>query len=101
MSRIGMVLLAALAAFGTACGNCPNKAKSEQSKDLGQQWYNSGRYDQAKIMFSNCVEQCPDNEEGWMALANASREHGNMQFKQAADRATQGKGTDAKKGYND
>lgn len=101
MSRIGVVFVAALAAFGTACGNCPNRAKSEQSKDLGQQWYNSGRYDQAKIMFSNCVEQCPDNEEGWMALANASREYGNMQFKQASDLATQGKGAEVKKVYKD
>jgi len=95
------MLLAALAALGTACGNCPNRAKSETSKDLGQQWYNNGRYDQAKIMFRNCIEYCPDNEEGWMALANASREYGNMQFKQAADLAAQGKASEVKKVYKD
>jgi tetratricopeptide (TPR) repeat protein len=104
MSRIGTTVLAALAAvgvFGAGCGNCPDQARSQQSKELGQQWYSSGRYDQAKIMFSNCVEQCPDNEEGWMGLANACREHGNTQFKIATDLAAQGKGSDVKKVYKD
>jgi hypothetical protein len=36
-----------------------------------------------------------------MALANASREYGNMQFKQAADLAAQGKGSEVKRVYKD
>jgi hypothetical protein len=68
---------------------------------LGQQWYNNGRYDQAKVMFSNCVEQCPENEEGWLALANASREYGNSLFKRAADLAGEGKGSEVKRIYKE
>ncbi|MBV8879473.1 MAG: hypothetical protein JO332_05905 [Planctomycetaceae bacterium] len=104
MSRMGATVLAALVAVGASaagCGNCPNKAKSEQSRDLGQQWYNSGRYDQAKIMFASCVEQCPDNEEGWLGLANSSREYGNTQFKRAADLAAEGKASEVKRFYKD
>jgi tetratricopeptide (TPR) repeat protein len=104
MSRIGAIVLVALVAVGAAaagCGNCEDHARSVQSMELGQQWYNSGRYDQAKIMFSNCVEQCPDNEEGWIALANACREHGNSQFKVATDLAAQGKASEVKKIYKD
>ncbi|HVR85722.1 MAG TPA: hypothetical protein VMU54_15495 [Planctomycetota bacterium] len=101
MSKLEVAVLTAWITLGAACGNCPNRAKSDQSKDLGQQWYNSGRYDQAKLMFSNCVEQCPDNEEGWIALANSSREFGNTQFKQAADLAAQGKGTEVKRVYKE
>jgi len=99
MSRMWAVAI--LAVFAAGCGNCPNRAKSEQSKDLGMQWYNSGRYDQAKIMFSSCVEQCPDNEEGWIALANSSREYGNTQFKRAADLAAEGKASEVKRAYKD
>lgn len=102
MSRIGVTVLAALVgvgAFASGCGNCPNYALSEQSKELGQQWYNNGRYDQAKIMFSSCVEDCPDNEEGWIGLANACREYGNTQFKVAAELAAQGKASEVKKIY--
>ncbi|HLY75166.1 MAG TPA: hypothetical protein VKU80_13680 [Planctomycetota bacterium] len=101
MSRTGTTVLAALLAGLAACGNCPNRAKSEQSKDLGLQWFNAGRYDQAKIMFSNCVEQCPENEEGWMGLANSSREYGNTLYKRAADLAAAGKSSEVKKVYKD
>jgi tetratricopeptide (TPR) repeat protein len=91
----------AVGAFSAGCGNCPDHERSQTSMELGMQWYNSGRYDQAKIMFNNAVEYCPDNEEGWIALANASREHGNTQFKVAADLATQGKGGEVKKVYKE
>jgi len=101
MSRISAAVLAALVAAAGGCGNCPDHARSEQSKELGLQWYNSGRYDQAKLMFSNCVEQCPDNEEGWIGLANACREYGNTQFKIAADLAAQGKANEVKKVYRE
>ncbi|HLY09127.1 MAG TPA: hypothetical protein VKW04_07495 [Planctomycetota bacterium] len=104
MSRMSAALLAALMVVGAAaagCGNCPLRGKSDQSKDLGQQFFNAGRYDQAKIMFSNCVEQCPDNEEGWLGLANACREYGNIQFKHASDLAAEGKGAEVKRFYKD
>lgn len=104
MSRMGRAALAAVIAVGAAsagCGNCPNHAKSVVTQDLAQQWYNAGRYDQAKVMFDSCVEQCPDNQDGWLGLANACREYGNTQFKQAADLAAQGKGAEVKHAYKD
>ena len=104
MSRMGAAALAAavaLAASAAGCGNCPNRAKSDQTKDLGSQFYNAGRFDQAKIMFSSSVEQCPENQEAWLGLANASREYGNAQFKRAADLAAEGKGAEVKKTYKD
>jgi tetratricopeptide (TPR) repeat protein len=101
MSRSGAAVLAALVAVLAGCGNCPNKGKSQQTMDLGQQFFNAGRYDQAKIMFSSSVEQCPDNEDSWLGLANASREYGNTQFKKAADLAAEGKGSEVKRVYKD
>lgn len=104
MSRMGATVLAAIVAVGASaagCSNCPDPAKSKTSLELGQQWYNSGRYDQAKIMFSSCVEACPDNEDGWLALANACREYGNTQFKRAADLAAEGKASEVKRIYKD
>jgi tetratricopeptide (TPR) repeat protein len=98
---MGVAVLAAAGAFLAGCGNCPNRAKSEQTKDLGAQFFNAGRYDQAKIMFSSSVEQCPENEEAWLGFANACREYGNTQFKRAADLASEGKGAEVKRVYKD
>jgi len=101
MSKFSAAVLAVLVAVAPGCGNCPDSAGSKQSMEIGQLYYNSGRYDQAKIMFSRCVELCPDNEEGWLGYANACREHGNTQYKIAADLATQGKAAEVKKVFKD
>jgi tetratricopeptide (TPR) repeat protein len=101
MGAAAMAAVAAIATAAAGCGNCPNHGKSVQTQDLGQQFFNAGRYDQAKIMFSSSVEQCPENEEAWLGLANASREFGNSQFKRAADLATEGKGAEVKRVYKE
>lgn len=104
MSRFGtaiLVLTVALGAAAAGCHTCEDHAGSETSKDLAMLNYNNGKYDQAKILFARCVEKCPSNEEGWLGLANASREHGNTQYKIAADLASQGKTADVKRVFKD
>jgi tetratricopeptide (TPR) repeat protein len=104
MSRFSTALLVVVVAVGAAalgCHTCEDHKGSETTKELALMNYNAGKYDQAKIMFARCVEKCPSNEEGWIGLANASREHGNTQYKIAADLMTQGKAADVKRVFKD
>src|SRR5258706_9654564 len=104
MSRTDSAVLWTSAACGallSACGNCPDHDASETARELAQFNFDNGKYDQAKILFSRCVEKCPDSDLGWMGLANSCREEGNSQFKYAADMAGQGKIQESKRGFKD
>jgi hypothetical protein len=63
--------------------------------------YENKKYDQAKTLYGRCVEMCADNEEGWLGLANACREFGNIQYQTAADLAGQGKIQDSKRVFKE
>jgi len=69
-----MAVLAAaapLAALLSGCHTCENHKKSAESLELAEIPYKNGRYDQAKQLYSRCVEMCAENVEGWLGLANA------------------------------
>jgi tetratricopeptide (TPR) repeat protein len=85
------------AALIAGCHTCEDHAGSETAYELAKFNYENGKYDQAKILYSRSVEKCPDNEQGWLGLANACREDGNNQFKAATDLAGQGKIQDSKR----
>lgn len=100
MSRHTLAALAAaasIAGLAAGCHTCEDHEGSKTSYELAQFNYDNGSFDQAKILFTRCVEQCPAHEEGWIGLANACRETGNNQFKSAADLAGQGKVQDSKR----
>jgi tetratricopeptide (TPR) repeat protein len=63
--------------------------------------YDSKKYDQAKNLYSRAVEKCSANEEGWLGLANAAREYGNLQYQSAAELAGQGKIPDSKRVFKE
>src|SRR4029078_4431690 len=44
---------------------------------------------------------CSGNEDGWLGLANAARELGNLQYQSAAELAAQGKSADSKRVFKD
>jgi tetratricopeptide (TPR) repeat protein len=92
-----VALAASFAALAAGCHTCEDHAGSETAYELAKFNYENGKYDQAKILYSRCVEKCPANDQGWLGLANASREDGNNQFKAATDMAGQGKIQDSKK----
>src|SRR5947207_7581228 len=100
MSRHGTVVLVVAASFAAliaGCHTCEDHEGAQTAYELAQFNYENGKFDQAKILYTRCVEKCPNNEEGWLGLANACRETGNNQFKVAADMAGQGKIQDAKR----
>jgi tetratricopeptide (TPR) repeat protein len=104
MFSLRTAFLAAAGSFAMlagGCHTCENHEASDSAFDLAEFNYKNGKYDQAKILYSRCVEQCSDNEQGWLGLANSSRETGNNQFKAAADLAGQGKIVDSKRVFKD
>jgi len=104
MSRIGTILslaAAALAALMAGCHTCEDHEGSETAFELAKFNYENGKYDQAVTLYSRCVEKCADNDQGWLGLANAAREYGNVQYKTAADLAGQGKIADSKRVFKE
>jgi tetratricopeptide (TPR) repeat protein len=100
MSRRSAVLGAAavaLAALIGGCHTCEDHEGSERTLGLAKFNYDNGKYDQARILYTRCVDLCEDNVEGWMGLANACRETGNSDFKSAVDMAAQGKIQESKR----
>ena len=88
MSRIGIGMAAAaatLVALLSGCHTCEDHEGSAVSFELAEFNYRNGKYDQAKTLYSRCVEKCPANEDGWIGLANSAREIGNSQYQAAAD----------------
>lgn len=104
MSSRGFAALLAAASWmglGAGCGNCEDHEASKLSFELAKFNFDNGKFDQAKVLYSRCVEKCADNYEGWLGLANACREVGNNEFKGAADLAGQGRVQDSKKLFKD
>lgn len=104
MSSHGTALLgaaASIAMLAAGCHTCEDHDASASAFELAEFNYKNGKYDHAKTLYSRCVEKCSDNEQGWLGLANASREAGNNQFKAAADLAGQGKIVDSKRVFKE
>jgi tetratricopeptide (TPR) repeat protein len=103
MSRIGtgMAAAAAIAALLSGCHTCDDHDASQTAFELAKFNYENKKYDQAKTLYSRCVEMCSDNEEGWLGLANAAREFGNIQYQTAAELAGQGKIQDSKRVFKE
>ncbi len=102
--RLGMAALlavAALAAAASGCHTCEDHEGSNKARELAQLNFDNEKFDQAKMLYSRCVEKCPDNEMGWLGLANACRAYGNSQFKAAADLASQGKINDSRRVFKE
>lgn len=100
MSRRNAVLGAAAVGFAAligGCHTCEDHEGSDSSLGLAKFNYENGKYDQARILYTRCVELCGANVDGWLGLANACRETGNNEFKSAADMAAQGKIQDSKR----
>jgi len=100
MSRRSALLgaaVVAVAALASGCHTCEDHDGSDRSLGLAKFNYENGKYDQARILYSRCVELCPSNVDGWMGLANACRETGNNDFKTATDMAAQGKIQESKR----
>jgi hypothetical protein len=85
----------------SGCSNCQDHEASQISYDLAEFNFRNGKYDQAKTLYSRCVEKCADNENGWLGLAAAARELGNFQYQSAAELAGQGKIQDSKRVFKD
>ncbi len=104
MSRIGTLMAATAAAFSAVmagCHTCEDHEASQMSKELAEFNYANAKYDQAKTLYSRCVEKCSDNEDGWLGLANSTRELGNLQYQSAAELAGQGKIPDSKRVFKE
>src|SRR5689334_3019952 len=103
MSRLAVVVVAALggAALLGGCHTCENHEGAENSFELAKFNYENGKYDQAEILYTRCVEQCPAHERGWLGLGNSARENGNDQYKNAAELAGQGKIQDSKRVFKE
>jgi tetratricopeptide (TPR) repeat protein len=97
---LGAVALA-IGAVLAGCHTCEDHEASQISFDLAKFNFENGKYDQAKTLYSRCVEKCSANEDGWLGLANASRELGNLQYQSAAELAGQGKIPDSKRVFKD
>jgi tetratricopeptide (TPR) repeat protein len=91
------VAAVALGALIGGCHTCEDHEGSERTLGLAKFNYDNGKYDQARILYTRCVDLCSGNVEGWMGLANACRESGNNEFKSAVDMAAQGKIQEAKR----
>src|SRR6185503_16910734 len=104
MSRIAIGMAAAasaLVALLTGCHTCEDHEASQTAYELAKFNYENKKYDLAKTLYSRCVEKCSDNEEGWLGLANAAREYGNIKYQTAAELAGQGKVPDSKRVFKD
>jgi tetratricopeptide (TPR) repeat protein len=83
------------------CHTCQDHEASKIAYELADFNFKNGKYDQAKTLYSRCVEKCSDNQDGWLGLANAARELGNLQYQSAAELAGQGKIPDSKRVFKD
>src|SRR5258706_1312117 len=104
MSRHRTAVLAAAAAFASlvaGCHTCEDQEASQAAFELAKFNYENGKFDQAQILYTRCVEKCSDNDEGWLGVANSAREHGNDQYKAAAELAGQGKIPDSKRVFKE
>lgn len=105
MSRLATVVVALMFAGGASllggCHTCEDHEGAETSFELAKFNYENGKYDQAEILYTKCVEQCPAHQQGWLGLANAAREHGNDQYRIAAELAGQGKIADSKRVFKE
>jgi tetratricopeptide (TPR) repeat protein len=97
----GIAAAAALVALLSGCHTCEDHQASQLSCEVAEFNYKNGKYDMAKTLYSRCVEKCSANEDGWLGLANSSRELGNIQYQSAAELAGQGKIPDSKRVFKD
>src|SRR5437868_4156038 len=105
MSRLATIIAALLSAAGASllsgCHTCEDHEGAVTSFELAKFNYENGKYDQAEILYTRCVDQCPAHEQGWLGLGNSAREHGNDQYRIAADLAGQGKIADSKRVFKE
>jgi tetratricopeptide (TPR) repeat protein len=97
-----LVLAAVLAAGAAAgCQNCPDYDKAVLAVSNGKAAYNSGRFEQAKLLFNTALEFCPDHYEALVGLGNACREYGSALYAGVDTLAKQGKLDAARKVFED
>jgi tetratricopeptide (TPR) repeat protein len=94
------VILALGLSTQDSCGHesgCERHVQAQESKVLAKVAYDGGHFDQAKELYSNCVEWCTENYDARIGLANASRALGNQLYRDADVSAQQGKVQQAQK----
>ena len=81
--------------------NCTDHNLAMQSRELAGMAFKGGNFGQAKTLYMNAVEQCSDNYDARIGLANACRAYGIELFKSCDQMARQGKLQQAKKMFDD
>jgi tetratricopeptide (TPR) repeat protein len=101
MCRAAVLLAAAAAAFVSGCHTCPDHRAAELAFELAYFNYQNGKFDQAKSLYIRALENCPDDYDALVGLANASREYGNELFRAAHALVEQGKLDQARKMFQE
>jgi tetratricopeptide (TPR) repeat protein len=99
--RIGVAALLVAAIASAGCHSCPNHEKAESQFGLAEFNYKSQKFDQAKRIYMNALENCPELEEALLGLGNACREYGTDLYRSAQDLYDQGKREPAQKAFKD
>lgn len=101
MSRAAVLGAAAAAALMSGCHSCPDHRAAMLAQELAYFNYQNGKFDQAKALYIRALENCPNDYDALVGLANASREYGNELFRAAHSLVEQGKLDQARKMFQE
>jgi tetratricopeptide (TPR) repeat protein len=104
MSRVRL-LAAAVAVLGVlsapGCHSCPAHEKAEAQFGLAEFNYQNQQFDQAKRIYMNALENCPELDAAMLGLGNACREYGTDLYRLAQDHFDQNKREAAEKTFQE
>lgn len=92
----GLVLL-----LSAGCHSCPGHEKAEKQFELAEFNYKNQKFDQAKRLYMNALENCPELEPAILGLGNACREYGTDLYRLAQEMYDQGKREAAEKAFKE
>jgi tetratricopeptide (TPR) repeat protein len=105
MCSRGAFLLAGAAVLGSllgmGCHACTNHEKAEKQFELAEYNYQNQKFDQAKRIYMNALENCPELEGALVGLGNACREYGTDLYHKVDQLAAQGNKAEAERVFKD
>ncbi len=101
MFRIATAAALFGALVSAGCHSCPNHERAEAQYGLAEFNYQSQKFDQAKRIYMNALESCPELIEALLGLGNACREYGTDLYRLAQEMYDQGKREAAEKAFKD
>ncbi len=99
--RVLALAAAAAALLSSGCHSCPGHDRAEAQFALAEFNYQNQKFDQAKRIYMNALENCPELYPALVGLGNACREYGTDQYRLVDELIRQGKQDVAEKVFKE